>query len=277
MDVLVQGGGGGSTDPLNVTNSLHPLTADLDFRGTGFHVKGTDPLAPSDMAIKSWTEDQISHYTPVAIESLGDATTRTAMAQTGRFTYFQGALKEELRNGYTKTYQPLVASENFQITDVNQYVTYSQAVASADTKIEEEKQARIAADNNLQSQITALHDTPLNQWPTPMSNPLGGHTFEMVGNRITGMPAQLLNFTAGTDASSVQYVNDSVNQLATSVTGQIANVKVQCESYTDIEVGNLRTQTELDLAGKQDIVPLNELPPPIAALSLNGHRITNLA
>jgi hypothetical protein len=56
------------------------------------------------MAIKSWTEDQISHYTPVAIEALGDASTRTAMSQSGRFTYFQTELKEALTGGLTTDY-----------------------------------------------------------------------------------------------------------------------------------------------------------------------------
>jgi hypothetical protein len=59
---------------------------------------------------------------------------------------------------------------------------------TTDTKIEEEKQARISADNNLQSEIDEIKIRPLNQWYVPMSNPLENHSFEMSGNRITGMP-----------------------------------------------------------------------------------------
>lgn len=75
----------------------------------------------------------------------------------------------------------------------------------------------------------------------------------------------------------MSFVNEAVNNLGFTLGGQISNVKVQCESYTDIQVGNLSEQTQIDLATKQDIAPLNELPPPIAALSMDGHRVTNLA
>jgi hypothetical protein len=43
VDDLVQGGGGNS-QPLNVTNIAYPLTGDLNFSGSSFHVKGTDPI-----------------------------------------------------------------------------------------------------------------------------------------------------------------------------------------------------------------------------------------
>jgi benzoyl-CoA reductase/2-hydroxyglutaryl-CoA dehydratase subunit BcrC/BadD/HgdB len=72
----------------------------------------------------------INHYTPVAIEALGDATTRTAMSQSGRFTYFQTALKEELTANYTKSYQPIVTADDYQITNVHQLVTYNQVQGS---------------------------------------------------------------------------------------------------------------------------------------------------
>jgi hypothetical protein len=54
---MVAYSGGGSNVSLNVTNNLHPLTGDLDLRNSSYRLKTTDPLQPSDVAIKSWVED----------------------------------------------------------------------------------------------------------------------------------------------------------------------------------------------------------------------------
>jgi hypothetical protein len=54
-------------------------------------------------------------------------------------------------------------------------------------------------------------------------------------------------------------------------------VKVECETYTDESVLTLKTYTDNQLATKQDIVPLNEIPLPEAFVSMNGHRLTAVA
>ena len=50
-------------------------------------------------------------------------------------------------------------------------------------------------------------------------------------------------------------------------------MKVESETYTDESVLELKTYTDNQLATKQDIVPLNEIPLPEAFVSMNGHTI----
>jgi hypothetical protein len=59
-----------------------------------------------------------------------------------------------------------------------------------------------------------------------MTNGILGNNFELNGNNIEGLAPQALNTTPANYAATVGYVNESVNQLGTDVSGQISNVKI---------------------------------------------------
>jgi len=64
-----------------------------------------------------------------------------------------------------------------------------------------------------------LRNTPLNQWPTPMTPGILMNNFEMNGNNISGLAIQPQNGTPDNYAARVSYVNESVNNLGFTLGG----------------------------------------------------------